>query len=69
MKHQTTSPDEPRSAQLIGQPSTSGKIDTVTLDLLAAWRTEDATNDAEQIRAAKDELAEFKPAMNKGRFR
>jgi len=42
-------------------------IDTVTLDLLTQWRCEDATDDPEKIRAAEQELAEFKRAMNENR--
>jgi hypothetical protein len=48
-------------------PPPSGSIDTATLDLLAAWREQDATTDPEQIRAAEEELAEFKKAMNESR--
>ena len=42
-------------------------IDTVTLELLAQWRREDATDDPEKIREAEQELAEFKRAMNENR--
>ena len=42
-------------------------IDTATLELLAQWRREDATDDPEKIRAAEEELAEFKRAMNENR--
>ncbi len=42
-------------------------IDTVTLELLAQWRREDATDDPEKIREAEQELAEFKQAMNEHR--
>lgn len=48
-------------------PPPSGSIDTATLNLLAAWRHQDATTDPEQIRAAEEELAEFKKAMNENR--
>jgi hypothetical protein len=47
--------------------SASGSIDTATLDLLEAWRLQDATDDLEQLRAAEHELTEFKRAMNEGR--
>lgn len=42
-------------------------IDTVTMELLAQWRREDATDDPEMIREAEQELAEFKRAMNENR--
>lgn len=45
----------------------SGSIDTATLELLAAWKQQDATTDPEQIRVAERELAEFKEAMNDNR--
>ncbi len=48
-------------------PAPSGSIDTATLELLAAWRQQDATSDPEQVRAAEEELAEFKKAMNENR--
>ncbi len=48
-------------------PSSNGSIDTATLELLARWRSQDATTDPEQIRAAEQELTEFKRAMNESR--
>lgn len=48
-------------------PPSSGAIDTATLELLAAWRTEDATTDPEKLRQADEEIAEFKKAMNENR--
>jgi hypothetical protein len=47
--------------------SGNGAIDTATLELLARWRVQDATTDPEQIRAAEQELAEFKKALNESR--
>ena len=44
-----------------------GLIDTATLDLLAAWKAEDATNDPEKLREADEEITEFKKAMNENR--
>lgn len=44
-----------------------GGIDTATLELLEGWRQQDATTDPEQIRAAEQEIAEFKKAMNENR--
>jgi hypothetical protein len=38
-----------------------------TLELLAAWRIQDATDDPEEIRAAERDLAAFKKAMNENR--
>ena len=64
MKQPTTSqPAMPPPPQASG----NGSIDTATLELLAAWRTQDATTDPEQIRAAEQELADFKKAMNENR--
>jgi len=42
-------------------------IDTATLELLAAWKAEDATTDPEKLREADEEIAEFKKAMNENR--
>jgi hypothetical protein len=44
-----------------------GAVDTATLELLAAWKAEDATTDPGKIRAANEEVAEFKKAMNENR--
>lgn len=45
----------------------NGLIDRATLELLANWRAQDATTDPEQIRAAEQEVAEFKRRMNENR--
>jgi hypothetical protein len=45
----------------------TGSIDTASLKLLASWRLQDATDDPEEVRAAEQELAEFKKAMNDAR--
>ena len=50
------------------QPPVNGSIDAATLELLASWRRQDATDDPEEIRAAEQELAEFKKAMNDARI-
>jgi hypothetical protein len=64
MKTRTTSrPTVPPLPQVSG----NGPIDTATLELLASWRVQDATADPEQIRAAEQELAEFKQALNESR--
>jgi hypothetical protein len=42
-------------------------IDTATLELLAAWKAEDATTDPDKLREADEEIAEFKKAMNENR--
>ncbi len=63
MKQATT---ETISATLPHSSST-GSIDTATLELLAAWRAEDATTDPEKLREADEEVAEFKKAMNENR--
>jgi hypothetical protein len=44
-----------------------GFVDSATLELLAAWRAEDATSDPEKLRGADEEIAEFKQAMNRNR--
>jgi hypothetical protein len=44
-----------------------GSVDTATLELLASWKAQDATTDPEKIRAADEEVAEFKKAMNENR--
>ncbi len=48
-------------------PGPGTAVDIATLELLAAWRRQDATNDPEQIRAAEQELAEFKKAIDENR--
>lgn len=45
----------------------SGSVDSATLDLLEAWRLQDATDDPEALRAAEQELSEFKKTMNESR--
>jgi hypothetical protein len=42
-------------------------LDTVTLDLLARWQREDATEDPEVMRVREQELAEFKRVLNENR--
>jgi len=62
----------------VKQPSTSkplneppyplgGSADTATLELLAAWKAQDATTDPEKLREADEEIAKFKKAMNANR--
>ena len=36
-----------------------GSVDNATLELLAAWKAEDATTDPEKLRQADEEVAEF----------
>jgi hypothetical protein len=48
-------------------PPPMGSVDTATLELLAAWKAEDATTDPEKLRKADEEVAEFKKAMNETR--
>ena len=65
MKHLTTPETTPMPP---GAPlSASGSIDTATLELLEAWRFQDATDDPEQLCAAEQELTEFKKTMNENR--
>lgn len=65
MKQQTTSESSPMPPLV--QPSSNGAIDSATLELLAQWKQEDATQNPEEVRAAERELAEFKKAMNESR--
>ena len=48
-------------------PSEDTFIDYATLELLARWRAEDATDDPEVLGAAERDLAQFKKAMNDSR--
>ena len=65
---QTSTTETPMPMHLPPQQhSGTGSIDTATLELLASWRIQDATNDPEQLRAAAKELEEFKKAMNENR--
>ncbi len=45
----------------------AASIDSATLALLAAWQSEDATTDPDQLRAADEEIVAFKKAMNENR--
>jgi hypothetical protein len=45
----------------------NGAVDTATLELLQGWRLQDATDKPEEVRAAEQELTEFKRAMNENR--
>ena len=49
------------------QDSIAACVDSATLELLAGWRMQDATDDPEAIHAAEKELTEFKKAMNEAR--
>ena len=48
-------------------PLSGASVDTATLELLAAWKAQDATADPEKLREADEEIAEFKKAMNANR--
>jgi hypothetical protein len=63
MRQPVTSESMPASIT----PSHDGLVDTATLELLASWRRQDATDNPEDIRQAERELADFKRAMNEGR--
>jgi hypothetical protein len=65
MKQHTT-PSEPPAPPTL-RLSGNGSIDTATLELLRRWQIEDATQDVEGIRAAEQEIADFKRAMNENR--
>ena len=48
-------------------PPPMGSADIATLELLATWKDEDATDDPEKLREADEEIAKFKKAMNENR--
>ena len=56
-----------RDLQEIITSQTGGEADTATLDLLSSWQEQDATGDPTQIRAAEQEIADFKKARNEAR--
>ena len=62
---------QPTTSQPITPPPpfapSNGSVDTATLELLAAWKAEDATTDPEKLREADEEIAAFKKAMNENR--
>jgi predicted alpha/beta-fold hydrolase len=62
---------QPTASQLKVPPQprglSNGSIDTATLELLAAWKAEDATTDPEKLRYADEEVATFKKAMDENR--
>ena len=62
MDRQTNAPSPEPSA-----PPATRVLDTETMDLLKSWALEDATDDPEQLEAARKELDEFKKAMNDSR--
>ena len=58
---------QPTTVETMPSPVPTGSIDTATLELLAKWKAEDATQDPESIRAAERELSEFKKSINANR--
>ena len=42
-------------------------IDSATLEPIASWRDQDAREDPEELRAAEQELAEFKKSVKHSR--
>ena len=66
MKQQTTTAGSAPTPPLAQSPN-NGAIDTATLELLASWQRQDATDNPDEVRAAEQELAEFKKAMNENR--
>lgn len=68
LKWRLSAMKQPAPTHPMGEPpSTVSSVDTATLELLAAWRADDATSDPEQLRKADEEIAEFKRAMNENR--
>lgn len=64
---QQTKPTDSTSTPPATPSSNNGVIDTATLELLASWQRQDATANPDELRAAEEELAEFKKAMNENR--
>lgn len=48
-------------------PSAADAPDKRTIELLASWQHQDATDNPDELRTAENELAEFKKAMNENR--
>lgn len=67
MKPEVTPEMNPMLA--VVQPPNADSVDTGTLELLASWRIQDATDNPEELRAAERELAEFRMAMDESRTR
>ena len=67
MERQTRLSGEMAPAPPMAPPPANGAIDTATLELLQGWRLQDATDNPEEVRAAEQELTEFKRAMNENR--
>lgn len=65
MKQKTT--DSTPMPPPAGSSPNEEAIDTATLELLAEWQRQDATDNPEEVHAAEQELAEFKKAMNENR--
>jgi hypothetical protein len=60
-------PSTTRAESVLPPPPSTSFVDTATLELLAAWRAEDATSDPDKLREADEDVAEFKRAMNENR--
>jgi len=58
---------QPPTVEDLPPQAPSGQIDTATLELLARWKAEDATQDPEAIPAAEREVSEFKQSINANR--
>jgi hypothetical protein len=67
VNRQAQLPNEAHTKPPLPPPQGRQAVDTATLDLLAAWRLEDATGNLDEIHAAERELSEFKKAMNETR--
>ena len=50
-----------------GVPPVPKPIDTATIELLSIWQQKDATTDPAQLKAADEELAAFRKAVNEAR--
>ena len=65
MERQTSLSGEMTPAPPMAPANSS--VDTATLELLQGWRLQDATDNLEEVRAAEQDLTEFKRAMNENR--
>jgi hypothetical protein len=67
MERQTIFSGEMTPAPPMAPALANSAVDTATLELLQGWRLQDATDNPEEVRAAEQELTEFKRAMNENR--
>lgn len=59
---------QPAVAESSTSPPPPGTVDSATLEILALWKSADATTDPQALRESDEEVAEFKRAMNENRL-